>query len=764
MVIIVHSLETKASIAANIGAKDYSYYFVLEKYRKVLSTFATVIEIRNPERDVDVIYHECQARDELCLFFSFTPPFKTATELQCPTICVFAWEYATVPTDTWGGDLRNDWRTVFSKYGCAVTHSNFSVRAVRQAMGKDFPVWSIPAPVWDDYIKLYKKGGTSAQSQVFDLSFKGVLLDFQGCDTPSASEESKTDFIEERSSQNDDAEITVHLKGIIYTTVFNPNDGRKNWMDLVWGFCWAFRNVEDVTLVMKLAYYDFEAIRAMVIHEIKKLAPFKCRVVALHGYLNDNDYAKLITGSTYIVNTAHGEGQCLPLMEYMSAGKPAVAPAHTAMEDYINNDNAFVVKSSMEWIHWPHDPRQALRTFRYRINWESLYNAYLESYHVAKNDPVRYSLMSACAVESLKKYCSEAVVKKRLKIVFRKHGLKNKDVLIFNLRKIWRLAFKSVQLLRTRHVNLLLSTRAFFRKAVNARSPRLHNFLRNGYVRLKKLFQKGDAFYRKTGVQEPHQEIDPNVSSHPEGPDTISVDASLSGWFKQETAELIEGFKILPEDVVLDAGCGDSPFSYFCAMQGAEVILTDIDAKKVLTMMERLKDSRASSVKAFVCDASSLPIRSVSVSKIIAMEILEHVDDPKTLLKDLVRVGKPGAQYLITVPDPVAETVQKDLLPPVYFEKPNHVRMIGRQEFEQLVMDAGLVVEQHKYYGFYWSIWWIFFWACKQDLCPPWHPLLQSWTETWKRLLETEQGPIIKKILDNFMPKSQAIIARKPSV
>jgi hypothetical protein len=227
-----------------------------------------------------------------------------------------------------------------------------------------------------------------------------------------------------------------------------------------------------------------------------------------------------------------------------------------------------------------------------------------------------------------------------------------------------------------------------------------------------------------------------------------SVDAALSGWFKNETGELIEGFKICPEDVVIDVGCGESPFLHFCAKQGAEVIFADIDAQKVAAMTKILKGSSARSVTALVSDACSLPLKDASVSKIIAMEIMEHVDDPAALLKEL---------------DPVAETLQKDIAAPSYFEKPNHVRIIGRKEFEQLVVDAGLIMEQHRYYGFYDSICWIFFWACKQEARPPWHPLLKSWNQTWKQLLETEQGPAIKRILDNFMPKSQAIIARKPN-
>jgi SAM-dependent methyltransferase/glycosyltransferase involved in cell wall biosynthesis len=733
MAIIVHSTESRESIVANIGARDYSYYFVLEKYRKVMQCFAQVIEIRDPEREVDVIYNECRARGEPCLFFSFTPPFKAATNLQCPTICVFAWEYATIPTDTWAEDPRHDWRTVFSKHGCAITHSEFAVRAVRRAMGDDFPVWSIPAPVWDDYKGLYKNGRASAQSRGFDLSFKGVLIDFQGCPASCPPEESGAVFAERKSSLAPNDKIKVHLKGIIYTAVFNPNDGRKNWLDLIWGFCWAFRDVEDVTLVMKLVYYDFEAVRAMVVNEIKKLAPFKCRVVALHGYLDHDEYARLIRESTYVVNTAHGEGQCLPLMEFMSAGKPAIAPAHTAMEDYVNEDNAFVVKSSVEWIHWPHDPRAALRTMRYRIDWETLYRAYLESYAVAKGDPVRYARMSGDAVRSLKQYCSKAVVKNRLKQILCERGVVKDGVWAPFVSRVWQKAM-------WRRRFLLKMAHQGFKK----RSPK-----RAAGKRDKSAPAAGQ---RGCGAESPH----------PQAPDPTLIDASLSGWFKHESAELIEGFKISARDVVLDVGCGDSPFLHFCAMQGARVVFVDIDEQKVAAMKKHLAGSPARSVAGYVSDACALPVRDASVSRIIAMEVMEHVDDPAVFLEELFRVGKPGAQYLITVPDPVAERLQKELAPPSYFEKPNHVRVIEREAFEKLVTGAGLVVEKRRFYGFYWSIWWMFFWACKQDLRPPWHPLLESWTQTWQRLLATEDGARVKRVLDDFLPKSQAIIARKP--
>jgi len=244
----------------------------------------------------------------------------------------------------------------------------------------------------------------------------------------------------------------------------------------------------------------------------------------------------------------------------------------------------------------------------------------------------------------------------------------------------------------------------------------------------------------------------------------IFQDALLSGWFNRESNELFKGFLIEESDTVLDVGCGDSPFLEFCAERGADIIFADIDEENIIATENKLKNSNAKSLTPLVTDANPLPIEHGVASKVIAMEVIEHVDDPVSFLKELSRVGKPGALYLITVPDPVVEhLLAKDLAPETYFQKPNHVRIIERDEFGSMIEEAGLVVESRHNYGFYWSIWWIFFWACKQDLgAEPQHPLLINWTRTWAQLLQLDDGGKVKSMMDGFMPKSQAIIARKP--
>uniref|UniRef100_UPI0030D7DFC1 class I SAM-dependent methyltransferase n=1 Tax=Pseudomonas sp. RL_15y_Pfl2_60 TaxID=3088709 RepID=UPI0030D7DFC1 len=241
------------------------------------------------------------------------------------------------------------------------------------------------------------------------------------------------------------------------------------------------------------------------------------------------------------------------------------------------------------------------------------------------------------------------------------------------------------------------------------------------------------------------------------------MDSYLSGWLRNDTGELIEGFAITAADKVLDIGCGDGGYATFSGKHGAAVILADVDAEKIEIAQRRVLDAGARSVQALVTDANPLPLPDAHVTRVVAMEVLEHVDDPAQFMQELVRVAAPGALFLLTVPDELIETIQTHIAPPVYFEKPNHIRIFKRGELAQLALDAGLTIERTTQYGFYHSVWWSLYWACEnQSLSPPWHPLIESWTQTWTTLLSLPDGPIIKQALDAAMPKSQVVIARKP--
>ena len=253
------------------------------------------------------------------------PPHRTPIHHACPTIPVFAWEFSTLPSETWHGEPRHDWRHVLRHSGRAITHSSFTVDVVRAAMGRDYPVLSVPAPVCAPAPGRRLAGG---QPPGWTRPCR-----------PRASAEILA--LPDRAAKGREPR-----RGGVH-------HGRKNWQDMISAFCATFRDEPDATLVLKLTHHNVGEALADMLHHLYKNQSYRCRIVLIHGYLADPDYERLVEATSYVVNTSYGEGQCLPLMEFMSSGKPAVAPRNTAMIDYIDADNAFIVDSSEEATAWP---------------------------------------------------------------------------------------------------------------------------------------------------------------------------------------------------------------------------------------------------------------------------------------------------------------------------------------------------------------------------------------------------------------------------
>ena len=408
MIILLGCEFDGGTVTGNLGASAYSYWFVLAAYRRVLERLGTVILVRDPAREVDRIAQQFRARGEECVYLEFQPPNGVTLGLTCPTIPVFAWEFETLPDENWRGDARDEWAHTLAATGRAITHSGHTVRVTRAAMGAEYDIVAIPAPVWGKFAPL------AGAAESCRLPAQGLTVDTRGLDlspwTPALRQQTGPVALPAAP-----AEIT--LAGVVYATVFNPVDSRKNWSDMLAGFIWALREREDATLVFKLTHNQPFDFMDAALAELAKHAPFRCRVLLVSGYLSDDEYGRLVRATSFALNASHGEGQCLPLMEFMSAGKPAITPDHTAMADYATADNAFIVRSSREPCGWPHDTRHIYRTMRWRIDFGSLAAAYAESYRVATEDPARYAAMSAAATKALRAHCSDAVAEDRLRQV-----------------------------------------------------------------------------------------------------------------------------------------------------------------------------------------------------------------------------------------------------------------------------------------------------------------------------------------------------------
>ena len=509
MKFLVYSQVTAARIATSMGLPEYSYYFVLRDFLPVLRNLGEVLVVEQPEVEVDRLYDQACAAGERCIFLSFSPPQKTPTDLRCPTIPVFAWEFDSIPNEHWLDEVNQDWSHVLGKCGSAITHSQMIVDAVRKEMGAQYPIVSIPSPVWDKYASFRAQPAALPLTDKVVIQVRsGVVVDsHDAAITPYISGPNATARVVQAIREHENAvarqgvkpanqevlptrqrsrlQITrrylgewylralcphlsflprpsqkiehlvslvsadgekrleprntvepahpptagftprmpewqpkdsaLELSGVIFTALFNPYDGRKNWADMLTAFCAAFRDVPDATLIFKLGHREYESAMHDMLIWMARMPTYKCRVVLLHGYLEGSDFDSLIRASAFAVNASHGEGQCLPLMEFLSCGKPAIAPRHSAMRDYIDEDVAFVVDSWLDASAWSHDPRLAYRTCRHQLNWASLVGAYKAAYECVKKDPERYKRMSDAAIERMRTHCSQAVATERLK-------------------------------------------------------------------------------------------------------------------------------------------------------------------------------------------------------------------------------------------------------------------------------------------------------------------------------------------------------------
>jgi glycosyltransferase involved in cell wall biosynthesis len=515
---ILYSDVNDSSISQSLGRPEYSYYFVLKAYRPLFESLGPV-HVVSSAAEVDPLYRQLQQAGQDCLFISFAPPHKTPTDLQCPMVCVVAWEFDSIPAEHWDNDPRHDWSRTLARLGRVITLSTHTAEAIHRTLGDDFPVLVLPTPLWERFADIRQQYPGTPVNAGATLQIKGCILDSRSMglsadgliapiieqppveivepepipepepepepqpappltlrrrlfitrhyvllwyreairdlvpdavrpwlarfrrpqplpiepvvsapavpDEPVISAACAQDEHPQAAFPDTSQTVEIVVDGVIYVSVFNPDDGRKNWHHLITAFCWALRDVEDATLVLKMTQNDLSTYYVELMTLLSQLSPFACRVVVMHGYLQDEQFARLYGAASYYVNASRCEGLCLPLMEFMSCARPVIAPNHTAMRDYIDDRVAFVVKSSQEPTIWPEDARILYRTLRHRPDWGSLKMAYENSYAMAKNQPDAWQAMAGAASERMREYCSFAPVQQRLALFFKQESVRD---------------------------------------------------------------------------------------------------------------------------------------------------------------------------------------------------------------------------------------------------------------------------------------------------------------------------------------------------
>ncbi|HTU18677.1 MAG TPA: hypothetical protein VMG10_11500 [Gemmataceae bacterium] len=446
--ILLTSYQTGATRGKNLGVPGYSYDLVAQLFVPLLARWGEVIPVAREAGPLEAAAQDARRRGLDPVHVSFLPFQDFCPAPSVPNVIVPAWEFPDAPDHVFDGNPHNDWLAASRKCDLVLVGGQFTVETLQRA-GIHTPIRIVPVPTPDDYFRI----PTWLADRSIRIPYSAYVFPHPDVpaaalwDAPEASEEERSqpaalspgrmrDTMRSTYSQYVKPLVppTAHtwikaiarkagrnaweryvescrrphvdLSGVVYSCIFNPGDGRKNWEDLFSGFIWGLREHGDAALVVKLVTKERIWIDRILMYYRRLGLAHRCKIVLLTDYLAPEHMLELVRASAYYLTTTRAEGNCLPVMNYLAAGRPCVAPCHTALSDYFTREMGFIVEAHPEPAIWPHDNRLRFRTTWGRVVWPSLVEQLRNSYHVARHDRPAYDALGACGQRKMSQWAS----------------------------------------------------------------------------------------------------------------------------------------------------------------------------------------------------------------------------------------------------------------------------------------------------------------------------------------------------------------------
>jgi len=402
--LVVSTIAGEDESASGMGSASYSYAYVYRAFAPLLRRWGNVVETVRPEHRLDDVVRE---QPSAAIHLGFLPLDFYYRASQAPNVAFPFWDFPDLPDYALGGDTHNDWAGIANSLDLILTASEFTHDAFVRA-GVRTPIHVVPVPVGPAYFEIPQ--WTPEQRVVIDCAFYSPTPPANTSASVSKARQLYRERLRPRLPQRyahvlggvahavgaarrewrsvpSPATKPLELSGIVYTSIFNPFDQRKNWPDLLTAFLFALKDCDDATLVLKLAVPRDRATSGVntVLDFHRRLGiAHRCKVVVVSDYLSDEQMTQLARGSTYYLNSSRAEGACLPLHDFLAAARPAIAPRHSAIADVFGDHAGFVVASHPEPTSWPQDVEGRCTTTWHRLVWTSLRDCIRESYGIAK--------------------------------------------------------------------------------------------------------------------------------------------------------------------------------------------------------------------------------------------------------------------------------------------------------------------------------------------------------------------------------------------
>ncbi len=309
------------------GYAHYSYGFAMESFSNTIKHSDNIVETFSYPFHVGSI-KTITRQTKNPVSISFLPPDVALFIPRQKNICCFAWEFDKLPSKSEGnGIFKKDYASTLAKFDHVLTLSSYS-KATLEAYGINAHV--LPSAVSK---KTVDQNETIGEIKAYKFStVKNAYL----TDTSMPLQEI--------------LDSSEYEQRFLY--IFNPNDIRKNFGNLVTAFQRFIIEHPKAVLILKMTSKN--GLTKLQETAFKREFPsfpnteFN-NVYFISDRLSDSKLQMLMDSCQNYVSPTRAEGQNLPLCEAMLSGMVCISPDHTSMADFVTSKSNIVL-SSYPWV------------------------------------------------------------------------------------------------------------------------------------------------------------------------------------------------------------------------------------------------------------------------------------------------------------------------------------------------------------------------------------------------------------------------------
>jgi len=222
---------------------------------------------------------------------------------------------------------------------------------------------------------------------------------------------------------------------------------------------------------------------------------------------------------------------------------------------------------------------------------------------------------------------------------------------------------------------------------------------------------------------------------------------------------------IAPGTRVLDAGCGGG--RHVCEAfrrRGATVAGVDLkwdDLCKTRAFLSAMAQENNGKWAVAQANIAHLPFADGFFDVVICSEVLEHIEDDKTAVSELLRVLKTGGDLVVSVPRFFPEKICWVISDAYHQEPGGHVRIYRKDILLKILEKAGARVRRMDYkHGLHSPYWWL---KCAVGHKNDNFPLVKAYRRflEWDIVRKPKLTRTLDRLLNPFIGKSVVFYLKK---